>query len=75
MRAIGVNEWGGRDNLELLDVEAPPVAPDGVLIRVRAASVNPVELAQATASVVARAVLRGVRAATSLHGVPAVGGA
>ena len=43
MRAIAVNDWGGRDALELLDVEPPPVAPDGVLIRVRAASLNPVD--------------------------------
>jgi NADPH:quinone reductase-like Zn-dependent oxidoreductase len=43
MRAIAVNEWGGRDKLELLDVERPPVAPDGVLVRVKAAGVNPVD--------------------------------
>lgn len=43
MRAIAVNEWGGRDKLELVDVEPPPVAPDGVLVRVRAAGVNPVD--------------------------------
>src|SRR5947208_7293424 len=43
MRAIGVNRWGGRDALELLDVEPPPVAPDGVLLRVRATGVNPVD--------------------------------
>jgi NADPH:quinone reductase-like Zn-dependent oxidoreductase len=43
MRAVGVNRWGGRDALELLDVEPPPVAPDGVLLRVRAAGVNPVD--------------------------------
>ena len=43
MRAIAVNRWGGRDALELLDVEPPPVAPDGVLIRIRAASLNPVD--------------------------------
>jgi NADPH:quinone reductase-like Zn-dependent oxidoreductase len=43
MRAIGVNDWGGSDALELLEVEAPPVAPDGVLVRVRAASLNPVD--------------------------------
>jgi L-aminopeptidase/D-esterase-like protein len=35
--------------------------------------VDPVVLGQATAEVVAEAILRGVRAATSLHGVPAVG--
>jgi NADPH:quinone reductase-like Zn-dependent oxidoreductase len=43
MRAIAVNGWGGREALELLDVEPPPVAPDGVLIRIRAASLNPVD--------------------------------
>jgi NADPH:quinone reductase-like Zn-dependent oxidoreductase len=43
MRAIAVNRWGGRDALELVDVEPPPVAPDGVLLRVRAAGVNPVD--------------------------------
>jgi NADPH:quinone reductase-like Zn-dependent oxidoreductase len=43
MRAIAVNEWGGSDRMELLEVEQPPVAPDGVLIRVRAAGLNPVD--------------------------------
>jgi NADPH:quinone reductase-like Zn-dependent oxidoreductase len=43
MRAIAVNEWGGRDKLELVDVDPPPVAPDGVLFRVRAAGLNPVD--------------------------------
>ena len=43
MRAIVVNEWGGRDRLELADVPRPPVAPDGVLVRVEAAGVNPVD--------------------------------
>jgi NADPH:quinone reductase-like Zn-dependent oxidoreductase len=43
MRAVAVREWGGRDKLEVVDVDAPPVAPDGVLVRVRAAGVNPVD--------------------------------
>src|SRR5215208_3005987 len=43
MRAIGVRDWGGREALELLDPPVPPVAPDGVLVRVRAAGVNPVD--------------------------------
>ena len=43
MRAIAVQEWGGRDRMELLDVEPPPVAPDGVLVRVKAAGLNPVD--------------------------------
>ena len=43
MRAIAIREWGGRDKLELIDAEPPPVAPDGVLLRVRAAGVNPVD--------------------------------
>jgi NADPH:quinone reductase-like Zn-dependent oxidoreductase len=41
MRAIAVKEWGGRDRLELVDLEPPPVAPDGVLLRIRAAGMNP----------------------------------
>jgi NADPH:quinone reductase-like Zn-dependent oxidoreductase len=43
MRAIVVNDWGGREKLELIEHDPPPVAPDGVLVRVRAAGVNPVD--------------------------------
>jgi NADPH:quinone reductase-like Zn-dependent oxidoreductase len=43
MRAIAVREWGGRDKLELIEHDVPPVAPDGVLVRVKAAGVNPVD--------------------------------
>ena len=43
MRAIGVREFGGRDRLEELELPKPKVPPDGVLIRVRAAGVNPVD--------------------------------
>jgi NADPH:quinone reductase-like Zn-dependent oxidoreductase len=43
MRAVAVREWGGRDRMELLELDPPPVAPDGVLVRVRAAGVNPVD--------------------------------
>jgi NADPH:quinone reductase-like Zn-dependent oxidoreductase len=43
VRAVAVREWGGRDRMELLDVEPPPVAPDGVLVHVRAAGLNPVD--------------------------------
>jgi NADPH:quinone reductase-like Zn-dependent oxidoreductase len=43
MRAIAVNEWGGRDKLELIELDAPPVAPDGVLLRIKAAALNPVD--------------------------------
>jgi NADPH:quinone reductase-like Zn-dependent oxidoreductase len=43
VRAIAVREWGGRDKLELLELEPPPVAPDGVLLRVKAAALNPVD--------------------------------
>jgi NADPH:quinone reductase-like Zn-dependent oxidoreductase len=38
-----IREFGGNDRLELTDVDAPPVAPDGVLVRVRAAGLNPVD--------------------------------
>jgi len=43
MRAIAVNEWGGRETMRMVDVDPPPVAPDGVLVRVKAAGVNPVD--------------------------------
>ena len=45
MRAIAVEQWGGRDRMRLIELEPPPVAPDGVLVRVRAAGVNPVDAA------------------------------
>jgi NADPH:quinone reductase-like Zn-dependent oxidoreductase len=44
VRAIAVREWGGRDKLELIEHDVPPVAPDGVLVRVKAAGVNPVDV-------------------------------
>jgi len=44
MRGIVIDEWGGRDRLRLAsDLPTPPVAPDGVLVRVRAAGLNPVD--------------------------------
>jgi NADPH:quinone reductase-like Zn-dependent oxidoreductase len=43
VRAIAVREWGGREKLELIEHDVPPVAPDGVLVRVKAAGVNPVD--------------------------------
>ena len=41
MKAIARDTYGAPDVLELRDVEKPTVAPDGVLVRVRAASLNP----------------------------------
>jgi NADPH:quinone reductase-like Zn-dependent oxidoreductase len=43
MRAIAVSDWGGRDRLELIEHDVPPLAPDGVLVRVKVAGVNPVD--------------------------------
>src|SRR3954466_15011403 len=43
MRAVAVSEGGDRSTLELIEHDVPPVAPDGVLVRVRAAGVNPVD--------------------------------
>lgn len=43
MRAVAVREWGGPERLEVLELDPPPVAPDGVLVRVRAAGLNPVD--------------------------------
>src|SRR6478609_5299463 len=44
MRAITYSRYGGPDVLELTDdLPTPKVGPDSVLVRVRAASVNPVD--------------------------------
>ncbi|MDQ3823423.1 MAG: NADP-dependent oxidoreductase [Actinomycetota bacterium] len=43
MRAVGIREFGGRDRLETMDVPEPKLGADGVLVRVHAAGVNPVD--------------------------------
>jgi NADPH:quinone reductase-like Zn-dependent oxidoreductase len=43
MQAIAISEFGGPDRLELREVDDPLVGPDSVLIRVRAAGINPVD--------------------------------
>ena len=43
MRAIGYHEYGDSKRLELLDLPDPKVGPDTVLVRVKAAGVNPVD--------------------------------
>src|SRR5437899_584794 len=41
MQAIGNSEYGSPDDLELLEIARPALDDDGVLVRVRAAAVNP----------------------------------
>ncbi|HMO81663.1 MAG TPA: NADPH:quinone reductase [Pyrinomonadaceae bacterium] len=43
MKAILVREFGGPDVMELADIERPVPGPEEVLVRVRAAGVNPVD--------------------------------
>jgi NADPH:quinone reductase-like Zn-dependent oxidoreductase len=43
MKAIGIQAFGGRDKLQLLDLERPAPLAGEVLVRVRAAGVNPVD--------------------------------
>jgi NADPH:quinone reductase-like Zn-dependent oxidoreductase len=43
MKAITYQRYGSEDVLELRDVEKPVVTDDGVLVRVHASSVNPVD--------------------------------
>ena len=43
MRAISQTRFGGPEVLELVEVEKPPLVPTEVLVRVEAASINPVE--------------------------------
>lgn len=43
MRAVAIDEFGGRDKLKLCELREPKVAPDCVLVRIHAAGVNPVD--------------------------------
>lgn len=43
MRAVLAERYGGPEVLELADVPAPRVGPNGVLVQVHASSVNPVD--------------------------------
>ena len=43
MRAIGINQFGGPDALEVLDLPEPHAGPGEVRIRVHAATVNPTD--------------------------------
>ena len=43
MKAIVHDRYGSTDVLELVDVDKPPLADDGVLVRVRAASAKTCE--------------------------------
>ena len=43
MRAVVINEYGPSEKLTLVDLKEPGPRPDEVLIRVRAAGVNPVD--------------------------------
>jgi NADPH2:quinone reductase len=44
MRAIAIEAYGGAERLQLMDLPIPQVGPDDVLIRVRAAGVNPADI-------------------------------
>lgn len=48
MKAIALQQYGSADDLALVDLPDPKVAPGEVLIRVRAAGVNPVDWKLAT---------------------------
>jgi Alcohol dehydrogenase GroES-like domain len=43
VRAVALNEYGGPEVLEVMDLPEPKVGPDVVLVRTRAAGVNPVD--------------------------------
>ena len=43
MKAILAEQYGGPEVLELADVPAPGLGPNGVLVQVHASSVNPVD--------------------------------
>lgn len=43
MKAMAIQEFGGRDKLQLMDLPVPDVGPEEVLVQVKAAGVNPVD--------------------------------
>ncbi len=43
MKAIAINEFGGRDKLQFMDLPVPEIKPGEILVRVKAAGVNPVD--------------------------------
>ncbi|MBE9533731.1 MAG: NADP-dependent oxidoreductase [Proteobacteria bacterium] len=43
MKAIAINEFGGRDKLQFMDLPVPEIKPGEILVRVNAAGVNPVD--------------------------------
>ncbi|HEV2753974.1 MAG TPA: alcohol dehydrogenase catalytic domain-containing protein, partial [Solirubrobacteraceae bacterium] len=43
MRAVAIEEFGGRDQMAVMDLPDPKVGPDSVLVRVAAAGLNPVD--------------------------------
>jgi NADPH:quinone reductase-like Zn-dependent oxidoreductase len=61
MKAMVQRRYGPPDVLELQDVEAPVVKDDEVLVRVRAASVNPADWHQVTGTPYVARVAMGLR--------------
>ena len=43
MKAIAIQEFGGRDKLQVIDLPVPDVGLKDVLIKIKAAGVNPVD--------------------------------
>ncbi|MCA9571614.1 MAG: NADP-dependent oxidoreductase [Myxococcales bacterium] len=43
MKTIGISAYGDLDHLTLLERPEPPLADDGLLVRVRASAINPVD--------------------------------
>jgi NADPH2:quinone reductase len=43
MKAIAINDFGGLDKLQLMDLPVPEIRPREILVKVRAAGVNPVD--------------------------------
>ena len=43
MKALAINEFGGRDKLQLMEFPVPEIRPGEILVKVKAAGVNPVD--------------------------------
>ncbi|MDH3557537.1 MAG: NADP-dependent oxidoreductase, partial [Deltaproteobacteria bacterium] len=43
MKTIAIKEFGGRDKLQFMDLPVPEIKPGEILVKVKAAGVNPVD--------------------------------
>jgi NADPH:quinone reductase-like Zn-dependent oxidoreductase len=73
VKAVVQRRYGGPERLRLEDVAMPELGPDGILVRTRAASVNPFDYFAASGHPLARAMFGVLRPKQPLMGVDFAG--